>query len=128
MLMMGTFKKKSYSIIKNLAIFLFWCFVFPSRAFAGICTDTKTFKCLEYIYERVLQNAMGLIMIIMFLMVVSGGIKWLTSSGEPKDIENAKGRITFAIIGLAVIILAWFILKFLSDFLTVPNLLQFTIQ
>lgn len=76
---------------------------------------------------NILHIVLGGASIGFFIMIISGGLKWLTSSGDPKDLENAKGRITFAAFGLFFMILAWFILKFLKEFTGVSDILQFKI-
>lgn len=100
--------------------------IIPSQVYAfGVCTDPKDFVCLDAIFIGVSRSAVGFLMFVLLFTIISGGIKWLTSSGDPKDIENAKGRITFAIFGLFIIIASWFILKFLSKFTGVSDILLF---
>ncbi len=103
--------------------------LFPSPVFASkFCGDPAIdFQCLAPIYDNVLKIAISGGALSMFLMLFSGGIKWLTSSGDPKDIENAKGRITFAVFGLIIMIASWFILKFISIFTGNPLILYFTV-
>lgn len=54
-----------------------------------------------------------------FVMVVWGGIQWLTSAGNPSKISDAKGRITSTLIGLLIILGSWIILKVINPQLTV---------
>jgi hypothetical protein len=54
-----------------------------------------------------------------FAMVVKGGILWLTSTGNPTKINEAKGQITSALIGLIFLLGSYIILKVLNpDILT----------
>lgn len=54
---------------------------------------------------------------LVLIFVVIAGIKFVTSSGDPKKIESARSTITYAIIGIAVVILAFVIVRILQFFL-----------
>ena len=75
-----------------------------------------TFKDLEIILARILNLALSLGGLTAFVMLIVGGFKFLTSGGDPKQLESAKNTITWAIGGLVVAIGAWFILGLISDF------------
>ncbi len=47
--------------------------------------------------------------IIAFILIIWGGIKLITASGDPKAVEAGRKTITFAIVGLILIIAAYFI-------------------
>lgn len=49
--------------------------------------------------------------LIMFLYIVYGGFQWLTASGDPKKVEAARNRITYAIVGFVLLIAAYWITK-----------------
>lgn len=118
--------KKTFNSFYYFLVLAATGMVFPSRALAA-CSDPATFLCLNDIYQNILGLVLSGASIAFFIMVISGGIKWLTSSGDPKDIENAKGRITFAVFGLVLMIIIWFVLKFLRIFTGVSNITQFQI-
>jgi hypothetical protein len=50
---------------------------------------------------------------VIFLIV--GGIRYIISSGSPDGIEKAKKTITYAIIGIIVIILSYIIVAILNN-------------
>jgi hypothetical protein len=52
--------------------------------------------------------------IILFLYFLAAGIQLITSGGEPKAVEAAKARISNAVIGAVVIVLAYLIIKFIQ--------------
>lgn len=93
--------------------------IYPQKVFAAMkCNNPALdFQCLEDMFTSVLNNIVAGASIVFLVMIFSGGLKYLTSSGDPKDIENAKGRMTFSALGLGAMILCWFILKFLDIFL-----------
>lgn len=44
--------------------------------------------------------------LVFMIMLVLGGIKWLTAGGDKAALESAKNQITNATIGLAIIVAA----------------------
>lgn len=49
---------------------------------------------------------------IAFLMVIIGGLQYVMSQGEPQATAKAKNTILYAVIGLAVCVLAFTIINF----------------
>lgn len=68
---------------------------------------------------------MALIGLASFVMLLTGGVKMLTSGGEAKQIEAAKGTITYAILGLVLAIGSYLILVYVGKFLGVNDILIF---
>src|SRR3989338_3436211 len=56
------------------------------------------------------------------IFIVVAGIEFVTSGGDPKKLGSASSTLTYAIIGLAVTILAFVVLRIVHFFLksTVP--------
>lgn len=50
--------------------------------------------------------------IIAVVMIIVGGLKYITSGGDSGDITGAKNTILYAVIGLVVVALAQFIVHF----------------
>lgn len=78
--------------------------------------DVPTLKGFENIFTQILSLTTTGVGIVCFLMLIVGGFKYLTSGGDPKQAASAQGTLTWAIAGLAIIIGAWLILKFISFF------------
>jgi len=64
--------------------------------------------------------------VIFFFMVITGGIRWMTASGDKEKIAGAKQQLTSAAIGLAITLLIFTIANLIKLLFGV-NLLQFTI-
>lgn len=73
-----------------------------------------TIKCFEVIFQEILNVAVGFAVVVLFLFLVIGGFKFLTSGGDPKATESAKNTLTYAILGLALLVGIWFILLFIE--------------
>jgi cytochrome bd-type quinol oxidase subunit 2 len=50
--------------------------------------------------------------VVAVVMIIIGGLKYITSSGDSNNVTSAKNTILYAIIGLVVVALAQFIVKF----------------
>lgn len=53
--------------------------------------------------------------IIAVVMIIVGGIQYITSSGDSGNITKAKNTIMYAVIGLVVVALAQIIVKFVLE-------------
>jgi uncharacterized membrane protein len=71
---------------------------------------------LTVIVERILNIAVRLAGIAVFIMLIVGGFQYLTAGGDPKKTQAASSIITHAILGLVIVIVAWFILLFIEKF------------
>lgn len=86
------------------------------------CEDTSfggrvaTIQGMECVFQNVVAIAIVLAGLAVFLLFLAGGLKYLTSGGEPKAAEQAKNTLTYAFLGLVLMITSYLILKFLSEF------------
>ena len=88
--------------------------------------DPAQLKDLEVIFARILNVAAGFAILAVFIMLLVGGFKYLTSGGDPKATESAKNTLTYAIFGLIALIGIWLLLRFVKVF-TGVDVTQFTI-
>lgn len=54
--------------------------------------------------------------ILAFVFLVMGGIEWLISGGDKNKTENARNRITAALVGLAIVAVSWALIQLISYF------------
>jgi hypothetical protein len=66
--------------------------------------------------SRVISVAFITAGILTFALLVMGGIEWLTSGGDKGKTENARNRITAAIVGLAIVAASWALMKLIAYF------------
>ncbi len=69
-----------------------------------------TIACLGDVYGNLVQAALGFAGIVLFILLLLGGFKYITSGGDPKAVESAQKTLTYAIGGLILIILSYLIL------------------
>lgn len=69
---------------------------------------------------KLISNAAGVALIIaailVFVFLVWGGIQWITSGGDKGKTEEARNRITAALVGLAIVAAAWAVVQLVSYF------------
>jgi hypothetical protein len=75
-----------------------------------------TIKGFERVFSNIVIVAIGFAGLALFIMLLVGGFKYLTSAGNPKAAESARNTITYAILGLVLVALAYLILMFISTF------------
>ncbi|MDP3724550.1 MAG: pilin [bacterium] len=75
---------------------------------------------LNSVINALVQLAFIVAVILVFFFLVFGGIKWIISGGDQKKTEEARNMITAAIVGLAIVALAYAIVKVLEAFFKIP--------
>jgi Type IV secretion system pilin len=78
---------------------------------AGGIATISNFSCL---FSNVVKVALGFAGIVLFILLIVGGFKYITSGGDPKAIEGAKKTLTSAILGLVLILVSYLILVLIS--------------
>lgn len=60
--------------------------------------------------------------IIFLFTLITGAISWMTSGGDKQKVETARGRITSAIIGIILMLVAYALIGIIENFFNI-NLL-----
>ncbi len=63
---------------------------------------------------QIIGSLLSLVGVIFLVLMIYGGITWMTASGNDKQVDKAKNIITYAIIGLVIILSAYTITAFLG--------------
>jgi hypothetical protein len=85
----------------------------------NLTTKNDNFSNLENLtVAGIVSGAISLIMLVValvfFFMLVLGGLRWVMSEGDEKNVTNARNQITNALIGLAIVFAAWAIVKLIE--------------
>ena len=75
-------------------------------------TTDATNKKVDSTIESVINLFSLVVGVAAVIMIIIGGLKYITSSGDSGNITGAKNTILYAIIGLVVVALAQFIVRF----------------
>lgn len=86
-----------------------------------------TIQCIVPLFGNLVQGALALSGVALFVMLLVGGFNFLLSGGDQKKLETARGTLTNAVIGLVVIVAAFLIIKTVSVFTGVDNVTKFVI-
>jgi hypothetical protein len=116
----------------GLATFLTSFKVIASFAFAqpvawsGTCTgadsgltgasDVATIQGLGCLIANVLSVAVTMIGLLAFVMFIAASFRYLVAGGNSKNVELAKGTMTYAIAGIVVALSAFIILNLITQF------------
>lgn len=78
--------------------------------------DVATIQCLEPLFTNIVTAVLALVGVALFVMFVIGGFKFLVSGGDQKQLQSAQQTLTYAVIGLVVIVVAYLILRTIYAF------------
>lgn len=66
----------------------------------------------------IISGAISLVMLVValvfFFILILGGLRWVMSEGDQKNVEAARNQITNALIGLAIVFAAFAIMKLIE--------------
>jgi hypothetical protein len=81
------------------------------------CLDAAgvpTLRCVPVVFNNIIAAALSFVGIVALFLIVWAGIQMTLSGGDPKKVEGAKGIMTYAIIGLVIVLLSFGILYFIG--------------
>lgn len=90
--------------------------------------NPATLKDLEVVFQNVVGVVLGFGGIALFIMLLIGGFKYLTSGGDPKAVESAQKTLTTAILGLVLLIVSVLILNIIGNLTGIKNITFFKIS
>ncbi len=73
-----------------------------------------TLRCIEVIVQNALSFASGIVIFVLFVMLLWGGIKYLTSGGDPTKVTSAQDTLKFALLGTVLFVSAYLILNIIQ--------------
>jgi hypothetical protein len=124
---MMSMKKVLLSILTALMLFFV---VLPAPAYAqfrdwGGCTETitdasgntaqvATLRCLPVVFGNVIYAALIFVGTVAVFLIVYAGIRFVTSGGDQKKVAQARQIITYALIGLVLVLSSFAIIALIS--------------
>lgn len=80
---------------------------------AGTCEDGETGTAgVQNVVTNIVNWLSWIVGIISVIMIIVGGFRYITSGGASDKVTSAKNTIIYAIIGLIIVALAQFIVRF----------------
>lgn len=80
----------------------------PGSSFDNLCGNVG----IGPVIGTIIQFIFVVAIVIALVFLVYGGLKWIVSGGDKGKVEEARGTIIAAIIGLVVVFLSYLILSF----------------
>ena len=82
---------------------------------AGNCVNPDAETKVNSTITLALNIFSAVVGIIAVVMIIIGGVKYITSQGESANITSAKNTILYALVGLVVVALAQVIVRFVLN-------------
>lgn len=82
--------------------------------FGGVPTGVSAYQLVG----NLIRYALGLVGALFLILVIRGGLQWMTSGGDQERLKGAKQLITNSSIGLAVVLVAYAITTFVVNTIT----------
>lgn len=76
------------------------------------------FGSIEELIGGIFNAILAVVGALALILLALGGIQYMTSGGDKIAVEQARGRITSAIVGLVVVFGAWLVINFVGSLLT----------
>jgi len=76
------------------------------------CTDTTQGPSVDTVIRNVVNLLSFVVGVVAVIMMIIGGLKYITSSGDTSNLSSAKNTILYAVIGLVFVALAQTIVFF----------------
>ncbi len=77
----------------------------------GYATDFGT------MFSSILNVVMLIAAILVFAFLIFGGIQWITAGGDKTKAEEARNKITSAVIGLVIVAASYALINLIVNFL-----------
>ena len=75
---------------------------------------------LQKVFASLVSAILSFAGIVLFILLVVGGFKFITSGGDPKAVEGAKKTISYAILGLVLLLVSYLILVLIREITGAP--------
>lgn len=117
------------------AISYFTAMIAPVSALAAgtqlVPNEIKGIDNIVSVIRAIIQFILVVAFVLAFIMLLIGGIRWITAGGDEKAVGSARNMITAALIGLVVVLVAYALIKLVETFfgvniisegVTIPNI------
>jgi len=79
-----------------------------------------TLRGLEAVFNNIVAVSTGLVGIVLFVMLIVGGVKYITSGGEREAAASARKTLTFALLGMVLFVAAYLIMRLIETITGAP--------
>lgn len=86
-------------------------FLFATPAYAQVSDEPPRLSGIATIFDNVFSYLFPIAGIICVIYIIIGGYMWIISAGDPARVKQAQGTLSWAIIGLVVLLVIFAVLK-----------------
>lgn len=79
-----------------------------------------TLSCIPVIFSNIINALFIFVGITSLVIIIISGYKFMNSAGDPKKLESARETLTYAIVGLLLVLFSLFIRNLISQITGVP--------
>lgn len=76
--------------------------------------NVPSLQCIPIVFGNIVNAALMFVGTVAVFLIVYAGIQFVTSGGDPKKVQAARQIITYAIIGLVLVLSSFGIIYFIS--------------
>lgn len=78
-------------------------------------SGVPTLNCASLLFQNVISAALIFVGIVALFFIMYGGIKYILARGDAKQAQAARGILTYAVIGVIIVVSAFFIVNLISQ-------------
>jgi type IV secretory pathway VirB2 component (pilin) len=78
----------------------------------------KLAENIQPIVDNILGYLFPIAVLLSFIFIIVGGYMWIISGGDPARTKQAQGTLTWAILGLVIVLVIFGIIRILINFLS----------
>ncbi len=82
----------------------------------GSCVQNNvpSLRCIPVVFENVISAALMFVGAVTVILIVYAGILFVTSGGDQKKVQSARQVMTYALIGLVIVLSSFAIIYFIG--------------
>ena len=112
-------KKLFVTISLFLLLTSYVSYVAPAPVHAqawGNCVvdNVASLSCIPVVFNNIITGALMFVGSVAIIMLIYAGIQYIRSGGDPKQTQSAQKIITYAIIGLVLVLCSFGIIYFIG--------------
>ena len=89
----------------------------PAIALAqGDLVPAKLTGNIVLVIRSIIRFILLVAFVLAFIMLLIGGIRWITAGGDEKGVAAARNMITAALIGLVIVLIAYALIRLVEIF------------
>lgn len=80
-----------------------------------VVNGVATLNCIFPLFQNIISVLLSFAGIVALFFIIISGFRYMTSGGDPKQLEGARKTLTYAILGLAVVLGSFFVINLIAE-------------